>query len=367
MTQNLFHALFTYRPREGLTPEENFLTEAFAHTLRANPDVCRAWIASVMDIPPSALRGVPKVETQTSFTAPDGKSWLIPDMVVRCDCVDGQITVLSEHKWKSSVNLDQLARYVQIAESVSPSCVVLIAPTVMQVAEALQAQLAQVKTIRWQDVHAFLQKSDRDGVLELVEFLALQGLASSKPLSWPKLAAYASSRSVEMDCLRLSYLLEHLILAGFDAGEWSFLPSRFLNTRVVPKRWGRVGVELHDGQWPGLFLGFLLDGADHKLTLVAQDTSIDLMLALDADPKLIVDKVLEQRSEALRMVGVDVMYGAEFKNKWRKVVVREPLAETIRAKLTDEDQVEAIYARLLCWCESLFSHGELCLLNQGLL
>ena len=39
-------------------------------------------------------------------------------------------------------------------------------------------------------------------------------------------------------------------------------------------RWGRIGVELHDGHWPGLFFGFLLDGADHALTLIAPDTSI---------------------------------------------------------------------------------------------
>src|SRR5277367_2586246 len=135
MTSNLFHALFSYRPREGHTPEENFLTEAFAHTLRANPDVCRGWLASVTGEPLTALRGDPRVETQASFFAPDGKSWSIPDMVVRCDLAGGgELTVFSEHKWRSPADLDQLRRYREIAGSKAKGRVVFIAPTPMQVA-----------------------------------------------------------------------------------------------------------------------------------------------------------------------------------------------------------------------------------------
>jgi hypothetical protein len=159
--------------------------------------------------------------------------------------------------------------------------------------------------------------------------------------------------------MRIVQSLGHRVDAGLQAGEWIFLPKRFQTANTYQKlRWGRVGVELHDGHWPCLFLGLLLDGQDHALTLVSPNESIDLMLSLDADPKLTLDPVIVQRADALRATGVDVMYGAALKNKWRKVVVREPLAETIRAKPTDEDQVEAIYARLRGWCENLFPDGE---------
>jgi hypothetical protein len=242
----------------------------------------------------------------------------------------------------------------------TPSRVVFIAPTVMQVAEVRHAHADRVNAIRWQDVCAFLQGSGADGVRELVEFLALQGLGATTPLTWPKLAAYVTSRSVEKDCLRLVQLLEQRVAAGLAAGDWSFLPKRFQAAHAYEKlRWGRVGVELHDGHWPCLFLGFLLDGTDHALTLVSPSTSIDLMLSLDADPKLVIDPVCAQRADTLRATAVDVLHGAALKNKWRKLVVREPLIETIRAKPSDEDQVEAIYARLRGWCAALFPGGEL--------
>lgn len=320
MTPNLLHSLFSYRPRDGHTPEENFLTEAFAHTLRANPEVGRAWLASMTGDPLSALGGDFHVETQASFFAPDGKSWSIPDMVVRCDLAGGgELTVLSEHKWRSPADLGQIGRYLEIAAAKAKGHVVFIGSTVMQVADIKRVHAERVKAIRWQDVDAFLEKTSAESVREFADFLALQGLGATTPLSWPKLAAYVTSRSVEADCLRLVQSLGHRVDAGLQAGEWSFLPERFQTANTYQKvRWGRVGVELHDGHWPGLFLGLLLDGQDHGLMLVSPSESIDLMLSLDADPKLAVDPAITQRADALRATGTDVMHGAALKNKWRK-------------------------------------------------
>jgi hypothetical protein len=184
-------------------------------------------------------------------------------------------------------------------------------------------------------------------------FLALQGLGPKEPLSWPKLAAYVTSRSVERDCLRIATQLKEC--------DWTFLPKRFQTSSALEKlRWGRVGIELNKSWTPGLFMGFLLDGEDHQLALVSPRTSIDLMLTLDADPKRTIDPtVLGLRAGALRAPGVEILHGAQLKNRWRKLVVREALADTIRGKPTEEAQVNAIYGRLRGWCETLFADGRL--------
>jgi hypothetical protein len=56
---------------------------------------------------------------------------------------------------------------------------------------------------------------------------------------------------------------------------------------------------------------------------------------------------------------VEVLHGAQLKSKWRKVVVRESLADTIRGKATEAEQVDAIYRRLQGWCQGLFGDGEM--------
>jgi hypothetical protein len=353
MTHNIFHSLFPYRPREDRSSKENFLTEAFAHTLRANPDVCRAWLATLTGEPLDALRGPLEVDTQVTLNAPDGKSWSILDMVIRCDLADGgELTILSEHKWDSKADCGQLDRYLLIAGTKAKARVVFIAPTVMQTAEVKQ-HTGAVTALLWQDVHDFLHKAGAEGVREFVSFLALQGLGPQEPLSWPKLAAYVASRSVEKDCLRLATQLKDR--------DWTFLPARFQTSSAIEKlRWGRIGVELNTKWNPGLFLGFLLDGEDHQLTLVSPRTSIDLMLAFDADPKMTLDtQVLAEHAEALRAPGVEILHGPQLKNKWRKLVVREALTETLRGKVTEAEQVDAIYGRLKRWCELLFAGGRL--------
>ena len=356
MTPNIYHSLLTHLPRHDRSSKENFLTEAFAHSLRTNPEVCRAWLSFVTGEPLDALRGPPDVETQGSFFAPDGKSWSIVDMVIRCGLANGgEMTVLSEHKWDSPADCGQLDRYLAIARTKPKGSVIFIAPTVTQIAD-VQHHTDAVKAIRWHDAYNFLNlhKTEADGIREFVEFLALQGFGPQEPLSWPKLAAYMASRSVEKDCLRL--------VAQLPGRDWSFLPKRFHGPSAYEKmKWGRIGIELNEHWNPCLFLGFLLDGHDHRLELVSP-TSIDLMLSLDMSDtsKVIEPTVLTPLAESLRAPGVSVLHGSQLKKgPWRKLVVREALADTIRGKPTEAEQVDAIYARLEHWSSTLFAGGQL--------
>jgi hypothetical protein len=47
------------------------------------------------------------------------------------------------------------------------------------------------------------------------------------------------------------------------------------------------------------------------------------------------------------------------KSKWRKLVVRRPLADVIASHDTEEAQVEAIYRQFEAWCVEIFADGML--------
>lgn len=175
MPPNIFHSLFKYHPREHHTPKENFLTQAFAYTLRAHPDACRAWLSDLTGESLDALQGHPNVETQAIFAAPNGKTSII-DLVVSCSLADGsEVMILSEHKWDSPADSAQLERYCEIADALPRAAVIFIAPTMTQV-DTVRSGTSKVKALHWHEIHDFFQKDSSDGVRAFVEFLVLQGL-----------------------------------------------------------------------------------------------------------------------------------------------------------------------------------------------
>lgn len=193
VTYNIFDALLTYRPRESRSSKENFLTEAFAHTLRTHPDVCRAWLSELSGVSLDVLSGPLDVQTQDSATGPGGSFRSVLDMIVSCHLANGgEMRFLFEHKWDSAANCDQLDRYVKIAATMSHAIVVFIAPKAAQVAEvrrhARHNQVTKLKAIHWYDVQRFLGRmSNADRVREFAEFLMHQGLCGEfcPPFSAP--------------------------------------------------------------------------------------------------------------------------------------------------------------------------------------
>lgn len=353
MTQNVFNSLFTYRPREDLSSKENYLTELFAHVLRESPEACRAWIARVLRRSPSDIGAAMTVTTQVTLPTPEGVKRSIVDMVIECAVSgSGSAAILCEHKWDSPTNPEQLTRYLAVAGATPGRSVVFIAPTVMQVAEARASGIAAA--FQWEDVFSTLSAATSPPVVrDFLDFLALQGLGPKEPLSWPRLAAHAEARGVDATLQRYAEKLA--------AKDWSFLPERLRARSGVEKRWGRLGVALQGKDWsPTVFVGFLIDGADHQLTLLAPRQSVDLMLSLDGHRNQVIEPgSLARKAEALKALAPSVLHGTGLQNRWRKIVVREPLFETIQGHATEDDQVDAIHKRLRGWCEVLFNAGEL--------
>lgn len=362
MSRNLLNSLFSYRPREGINPRENYLTEAFAYVLESSPDVCRAFVAAVIptDIDAASFTDF-TIEPQSSFLAEEGDPGASrPDMLVTCNRAGKDpYVVYSEHKWGSNADAEQLRRYKKVAgQNSSGSTVVSIGATIMQVAVAA-AEPDCDHAMLWETVYELLNKFKTTSapVADFLGFLDEQGLSPHVPLSLGKIAAYSSSVSVPNDCLRV---VEHL-----RKQDWACIPS-FYSTHVMPKplRWGRVGLEFYRTEFaPQIFVGFLLDPYDHGLKFVDKDRGIDLALFIECRPPSTkpkgsawIDRTREIRS---RFPKVEARDFTEIQKKYRKLTVQQCLADVIKGHHDEETQTEAVHRRLQSWAEVLFKDGTL--------
>lgn len=185
MTPNVFHSLLRYRPREGRSSRENFLTAAFAYTLSTNADVCRDWVAHVSGTPVRTLLGAPTVKVQAIFPAPNGKTRSIVDMVISCGLAGGgELTVIFEHKWDAPADPQQIDDYCAVASSLANTSLVFIAPSALQIAK-IEDHRDDVKTLLWRDVYDFLRERDSSGVQEFADFLALMELHRNEAFCRP--------------------------------------------------------------------------------------------------------------------------------------------------------------------------------------
>ena len=362
MAANLFQSLFSYRPGDVLTPAENFLTEGFAYLLKSHDEVAQAWAEKVLLKHGCTIDfDMCSVETQEPFRRNEGATTVFPDMVIRCS-LEGREThvILSEHKWSSSTNREQLRTYRSLlVDFEEGSCVAFIGARVDQQAEALQECKA---AFLWEDVYRFLVPYAKDSgiVREFVEFLRSQGLGPQEPLSLGMIAAYTYARPIPDRCMDICKRL------GQSERIWDFLPERFRTQRQAQGlRWGRVVLEFGPGNWHLMWhvaAGFLLDGTDHQLELCAPERGFDLMFLIEGQRTTkIKGSVLLEKANSLRAKFPDaqVTDQNQAKSPWRKLVVRRPLADVIAPHDTEEAQTEAIYQQFEAWCVEIFADGML--------
>jgi hypothetical protein len=129
-------------------------------------------------------------------------------------------------------------------------------------------------------------------------------------------------------------------------------------------RWGRIGIEFGGSLWrPAIFTGFLLTGTDHKVDLVTPAKGPDLMLSIESsNPKVFIPgDIVTRRACALRELEPSAVVEDQYQvnSKWRKLMMRMPLADVIKGCDSEPEQLSAIYERFSKWCGVLFSDDEL--------
>lgn len=361
MARGIFEELYSYRPRAGSTPAENFLTQAFAYILRTNRAACEAFVEAVLRGRGSAaVTGSYSVNTQLARGTESDSG--IPDMQIEATLGDERhVFIVSEHKWDAPVDGGQLRRYARSLRRSDVSRLVLIANTPELPDDAPEVG-EQFVALTWSDVYELLLPvAATDGALlvrEFLQFLDANRMGKREAISIARLAAFTFGESVLETCRDVAGLLARK--------KWPSVPPALRPSTPVAKKlqWGRVGIQFNS-DWersPGLFLGFLVDPEDHGVVLCEPSRGFDVMLTIDKMPKLEPDtaKVLRALRRVQKQCGrIRIEGPSDLRNTWRLLMIRTPVADAIREAKTLDEQVHAVHTVLSGWCEALFEGGEL--------
>lgn len=364
---NVFLSLFEWRPRDRMTPAENFLTEALVYVLRTNGELRSAWVKLLTDRDPDPASV--KIVTRSSYEGSNGTT-IYPDIEILGRFLDeSEFIVIIENKWGSRYEKEQLDKYCLLIQDYSNPFLVFISAAFNDYNQSRTYAPPKTrigyKALRWEDVYAFLSSvENRNGLLvELIEFMDHHALSARPPITASMIQAYLDSRSF---ISRLQRLAEKLLMEH----EWEIIPERNRPSEPIRIRdlYGRVAIEFAPEDWNGaVTIGFLYNNGDHGVPFAdGSANSIDVMLRIEADPSLgdrrrdtlsvLADK---RRSVAAAGGVVRVQGDRENKNRHTLIIVQRSLLDLIREKPTEREQAQAIYSQVNAWLDVLFNDGQL--------
>ncbi|WP_395517192.1 hypothetical protein [Pseudorhizobium flavum] len=357
---NLLVSLFDWHPRDGVKPAENFLTEAFVHSLRSNEDFRRRWLERLVNAEFDNAAVV--ISTRASYSDIERQSSIFPDIEIQGDLSDGSpFLVLVEIKWDAPYQLAQLKKYDRLLarEENGYLCFICASGTDHRKAKADRDRFenSTFSAFLWEDVFVALRESIPDHASkELLGFMQHYGLTPGEPISQNIIDGYLVGKSLVS---RLNRYCEKL-LREFD---WDFLPEthRDIDAARVKNAYGRVAIEFAPPYWDGaVTVGFLYDNSDHAVPFAdGSQNSVDLIFRIEAAPKAParedVNAVIRPRVSSVRAKGGVVRLDKDGINGNRHTlfIAQRSLSDFL-ASPVEGDQLVAIHNQLKAWAEALF-------------
>ncbi len=275
---NLLISLRSYSPRPGRDPLEDFITEAFAWTLRTHPSLAEELLSAITE----RERDVSDIEWETQVNVGDG----FADMVGW----DGHRAFLFEHKTGSEATADQIHRY---REAIGAEEVV----TILITGNRWNFTGSDQEGVDEPDVHwawarvyevfdRWQQKisEDTDRVEDFLALLDHEGLGPRENISESELCAFMVSRDT------LDKLATSLKSIGNRTDEWEFAYEHHQDPHgenqpeprwsQKPIRYGRIALKLYSEPGPNVIFGFIIDPENIGTTLVGSDSVPDLAVYL---------------------------------------------------------------------------------------
>jgi len=360
---NLFNALFQFHPREGHTPQENFLSEAFAHVLATCDTANDAWLSLAMDRPVHAAQSY--VTTRESEHDEENVT-LFPDMRVKGVLKNGEpFDLSSEHKWGSPCDPSQIKRYLKVLNQGSNRRFVFICATYRQKRGAVDSDpRMKGKVILWEDIFQKfnLIQNKPDILVQFLDFMKTHGLSPAVPIELAAMVGFIKASGFLTS-------LQHSANKLNDDFDWEFFPKRYLGnkTRNVTDRWGRIAIEFATPDWkPTITVGFLYNERDHGVSFVNRQKGIDLLLRIETgqdEQKNISPALAELRRKQKRLSNLAasalLLHDSGNDNDHSLLIVRSCLGNVIEKAVTQQEQLEAIYGIVKGWGETLFGDGAL--------
>ncbi len=365
VSPNLLISLFGLYPRDRVVPRENFLSEAFAYVLKTVEGAADAWVTEILGVETQSDHW--RVLTRGAEFHADQQRSVYPDLRIDGISTDGRkISLLCEHKWHSPFNGHQVLTYSGLSDG-EPRQLAFVCRSPKQL---LGAVGLQIPCFLWEDVYRCMSslgaREKRAGqsraLLEFLEFMEANDLSPGPAISKDRMKAFVESDGFKEQLkryankLRVDYPIESIleVCQDYDIGD----------------RWGRVAIEYSLKAWeiksPLVTLGFLYSGRDHQVKLLEPNTSVDLMLRIEANPTRNkncqgVLTVLKEQRQMLQATGAVAQLLGEpgNGNPYTLLIVRRSLASIIEGIDGEREQLGAIHAILQAWCDLLFTQSQI--------
>lgn len=301
---NLLVRLFSYYPRKDHSPDENFLTEAFAYVLATDRRVQAPLIEALTG---GALRGahVDKVETQVLQQDEAFAGRGILDAVITGKDASGQpFELWLENKWHAPWNDKQILAYNQMIAGPAVLArgravhLAFVAGRLDQVKLAKQ-QMATFRAttgrtaLTWSKLHEVIDGVAADGTTaaQFAEFLDRNGLGAVDRITLAAARAFAArpagakakgendAQAGQEPHEKFKRQLQAMcacIIDQLDADRRAFAPD--LRCHVG---YGRVSAMSRDFKTS---IGFLYDPRDHRTSFLNSDVPLDICVRIQADP-----------------------------------------------------------------------------------
>ncbi|MGO4134061.1 hypothetical protein ACEQ6A_05790 [Rhizobium brockwellii] len=362
---NLFISLFQWRPVEGRTPGENFLTEAFVYCLRKNETFRTRWFEEILGS--AVIDSELRISTRASHLDDERETTIYPDIDIRGILTSGQpFSLLVEVKWGARYDHAQIAKYDRLLKFERNSHLVFISANSMDCRNALMKRhsiSAAFHVFEWQQIYSRLATLSQDcrSSQELVEFMHKHGLSPPEPITQNLLQSYVATRDFTK---RLRRYCEKLL----NEFPWDFLPPHYQDARrqEVKDQYGRVAIVFSRHDWNGtITIGFLYSNHDHQVKFAdGGDASVDLMMRIEANPvvagRVEVVSALKKRPIQVRQCGgvVRLAGDRDNQNPHTLFIAQRSLSEFLDNS-DETGQLLAMHAQIRDWSNALFGDGDL--------
>ncbi|MDF0534691.1 hypothetical protein PY479_10450 [Shewanella sp. A32] len=357
MSGSLLVNVSKYAASDKSAPIENFITEAFAWLLRNDSEVLQSVYALIRQkaseqtaLWGDALESV-QISTQVNFNG------VFPDMVWDVSGRDWKLVF--EHKVWSELHDKQLENYRNFANNhYSQYALVLIT------ARRTQHRQNPDVALCWYEIadciNGLNSLSEKLSWLR-EEFLALlesNGLLDVTPINPLSLAYYAEVKKLDEQLASLCWSVMNV--------PWPLAENPYFKLQnKVRAAWGRVGMEflspsrepaLAESWEPGIFCGFVKDGADHQIQeltingplavlIISIDSSLHNVLPEDEHYQMLVAE-LHQRLALQRLWKVSDRTRLTRYNPWHPLVIYGDLLELYHGKNTFEQQEQCFIEQM---------------------
>jgi hypothetical protein len=371
MNYNLLSSLRKYRPREGKDSLENYITEAFGWILNSFKDFSNYFtniLIEKLEIKRSEIDEVNWI-TQANFGG------VFPDML----CTFGDFAIVIENKVWRRLDEGQIERYRDYAKKhFSESKIILITASTNQWDQNPDLALCWSDIYKWITGWIERQSEDPDHIfLSFLDLLTVEGLGAPAPISHESILCYYPSRFLKD---RVSSLLQIVYKKDWQ----SLIPSLKLNLYAENKRgkyfgeeWGRFGIDLlgpYEDARPGIFVGFMVDGEDHRVKPLLEERSPDysVILSFHSDLHGVYRRNPFYRGFVDRVGKIVGGIGDHWDfynhiedqsvsnpNVYHPIHIRKPMLELFRGTKTMDEQVERFMTNTKKMLDIMFEKDEI--------